>query len=87
MLCCDVLCCVVLCCAGSLAKMIGLFDAENLEYFLLGDLNVDLLTTTGSSNSNKLTDILDIYGIEQMILESTRVTTASRTLIDLCQIL
>jgi hypothetical protein len=67
--------------------MIGSFDAENLEYFLLGDLNVDLLTTTGSSNSNKLTDILDIYGIEQMILESTRVTTASRTLIDLCQIL
>jgi hypothetical protein len=66
--------------------MIGSFDAENLEYFLLGDLNVDLLTTTGSSNSNKLTDILDIYGIEQMILESTRVTTASRTLIDLCQI-
>ncbi len=29
-------------------KMIGSFDAENLEYFLLGDLNVDLISTTAS---------------------------------------
>jgi hypothetical protein len=29
-------------------KMTGSFDAENLEYFLLGDLNVDLISTTAS---------------------------------------
>ena len=28
-----------------LEKIIGSFDAENLEYFLLGDLNVDFMTT------------------------------------------
>ena len=50
-------------------KMIGSFDAENLGYFLLGDLNVDLLPTTGTLNSNKLTAILDIYNIEQLINE------------------
>jgi hypothetical protein len=69
---------------GDFEKMIGSFDAENLEYFLLGDLNVDLLPTTGSLNSNKLTDILDIYGIEQLINESTRITATTSTLTDLC---
>ena len=44
-------------------KMIGSFDAENLEYFLLGDLNVDLISTTASPIKNKLKEILDIYGI------------------------
>ena len=42
-------------------KMIGSFDAENLEYFLLGDLNVDLISTTASPIKNKLKEILDIY--------------------------
>ncbi len=42
--------------------MIGSFDAENLEYFLLGDLNIDLISTTASQIKNKLKEILDIYG-------------------------
>ena len=65
-------------------KMIGSFDAENVEYFLLGDLNVDLISTTESPTKNKLKEILDIYGIEQLINEPTRITISSRTLIDLC---
>jgi hypothetical protein len=67
-------------------KMIGSFDAENLEYFLLGDLNVDLISTTASPIKNKLKSILDIYGIKQLINEPTRITSSSRTLIDLCLI-
>ena len=67
-------------------KMIGSFDAENLEYFLLGDLNVDLISTTASPIKNKLKEILDIYGIKQLINEPTRITSSSRTLIDLCLI-
>ncbi len=67
-------------------KMIGSFDAENLEYFLLGDLNVDLISTTASPIKNKLNEILDIYGIKQLINEPTRITSSSRTLIDLCLI-
>jgi hypothetical protein len=67
-------------------KMIGSIDAANLEYFLLGDLNVDLISTTASPIKNKLKAILDIYGIKQLINEPTRITLSSRTLIDLCLI-
>ena len=35
-------------------QMIGSFDAENLEYFLLGDLNVDFTPTTESPSKNKV---------------------------------
>ena len=65
-------------------KMIGLMDAENLEYFLLGDLNIDCLPTNNSPNRDKITEIFDIYGLEQMINEPTRITDKSSTLIDLC---
>ncbi len=54
------------------------------EYFLLGDINVDLLSTATSPNRAKLVEIFDIYGLEQMIKEPTRVTAKSSTLIDLC---
>ena len=67
-----------------LEKIIGSFDAENLEYFLLGDLNVDCITTVASPIKNKLREILDIYGIEQLFNEPARITSSSSTLIDLC---
>ena len=35
-------------------------------------------------NSSTLTNILDIYGLSQLISESTRITPTSSTLIDLC---
>ena len=47
--------------------MIGSFAAENLEYYLLGDLNVDFMSTSESSNRQKVKEILDIYEIEQLI--------------------
>ena len=65
-------------------QMIGSFDAENLEYFLLGDLNVDFTPTTESPSKNKVKEILDIYDVEQLINEPTRITATSSTLIDLC---
>ena len=65
-------------------KMIGLMDGENLEYFLLGDLNIDCLSTNNSPNRDKITEIFDIYGLAQMINEPTRITDKSSTLIDLC---
>ena len=59
-------------------------DAENWEFFLLGDLNVDLTPGITSANAIKLQHILDIYGLDQLITEPTRVTMNSRTLIDHC---
>ena len=37
-----------------------------------------------SPNARKLKDIFDVYGLHQLILEATRVTPLSQTLIDLC---
>ena len=69
---------------SEIEQMIGSMDAENLEYFLLGDLNLDLLPTAISPNRAKLVEIFDIYDLEQLINELTRITAKSSTLIDLC---
>ena len=39
---------------------------------------------SNNHNSSTLTNILDIYGLSQLISEPTRITPTSRTLIDLC---
>ena len=63
--------------------MIGSMDGENLECFLLGDLNVDLLPTVSSLNRAKLAEIFDIYCLEQLINEPICITLKSSTLINL----
>ena len=65
-------------------KMVGSLDAKNLEFFSLGDLNVNLDQSMESSNKNTLNEIFDIYGLDQLIQEPTRVTESSSSLIDLC---
>ena len=65
-------------------RVIDKIDAENLEIYLLGDLNCDLLPDSVNTNSSHLLNIMDIYGLTQLITEPTRVTQYSRTLIDLC---
>jgi len=66
-------------------KVIDKIDAEDLELYLLGDLNSDLMPENISNcNARVLTNILDIYGLSQLITEPTRVTPTSRTLIDVC---
>ena len=65
-------------------RIIDKIDAENLELYLMGDLNCNLLTEVVSNNSSHLLNIIDIYGLSQLITESTRVTQYSSTLIDLC---
>jgi hypothetical protein len=52
-------------------------------YYLLGDINVDFKPKSGSPDRVKI-EVLDIYGVEQLIHEPTRVTARSSTLIDLC---
>ena len=51
---------------------------------MLGDLNVAFLSSAASTNGTKLTEILDIYGLSQMINQHTQITVKSSTLIDLC---
>ena len=55
-------------------RVIDKIDAENLELYLLGDLNCDLLPDSVNTNSSHLLNIMDIYGLTQLITEPTRVT-------------
>ena len=65
-------------------RIIDQTDAENLELYLMGDLNCNLLSEVVSNNSSHLLNIIDIYGLTQLVTEPTRVTQYSSTLIDLC---
>jgi len=49
----------------------------------MGDLNCDMISTRSDNNKLKLMSIADIYGLQQLISEPTRITPTSSTLIDL----
>ena len=64
--------------------LVGRLDAENVEYYLvMGDLNCNFGSTVMDHNSTILTSITDLYGLQQLISEPTRITKSSSTLIDL----
>ena len=66
-------------------KLVDKIDAENKELYLLGDVNCNLLPEATAHISSSLTNILDIYGLSQLITEPTRlITQVSKSLIDLC---
>ena len=58
-------------------------DAEGLEYYILGDMNVNVNSPNSGSNLRLLIDIADVYGLQQLINEPTRVTNSSSSMIDL----
>ncbi len=57
-------------------------DTENIEHYLMGDINCDLLSEN-NANVNALVNVSDVYGLKQLITEPTRITPSSRSLIDL----
>ena len=62
--------------------LIEILDLENIEYYLMGDLNCDMIATRYDNDTCKLMNITDVYGLQQLITEPTRVTQTSSTLID-----
>ena len=68
---------------SSYESFIGKLDSLDLEYYLLGDLNCNLASPTPDANTRRLLEISDLYGLEQLINEPTRVTESTSTLIDL----
>ena len=62
--------------------LVARLDAENVEYYIMGDLNCNLAATTLDHNSTLLTSITDLYDLNQLINEPTRITESSSTLID-----
>ncbi len=59
---------------------IDMLDAENVEYYVLGDLNCDLGSPDLDSNSRSLIGITELYGLHQLINEPTRITETSSTM-------
>ena len=64
--------------------VIDMIDAENLEFYLLEDINCDLLAESPDNSTKKLLSISTIYNLSQIISQPTRITNTSKTLIDLC---
>ena len=48
----------------------------------MGDLNCDMIATRYDNDTCKLMSVTDVYGLQQLITEPTRVTPTSSTLID-----
>ena len=65
-------------------NLIGEIDGSNRELYLVGDMNTNLLTGIADSNSSKLINVCEVFGLRQLITEPTRVTAQSQSLIDLC---
>ena len=65
-----------------LDTLLGKLDSENVELFLMGDMNCDLLSKD-NVYAKALLNVTDIYGLKQLIYESTRITPLTSTLIDL----
>ena len=66
---------------SSFEHLIGILDLENIEYYLMGDLNCDMIVTRYDNDTCKLMSITDVYGPQQLITEPTRVTLTSSILI------
>ena len=53
--------------------LLGKLGSENVAHFLMGDLNCDL-QSKDNGDVKALQNIRDIYGLEQLINEPTRIT-------------
>ena len=63
------------------AHRLSLLDAENIEYYLMDDLNCDLSSIV-LDHGSRLMDIAELYNLSQLINEPTRTTDSSSTLVD-----
>jgi exonuclease III len=65
-------------------NLIKAIDDENKEFYVLGDLNCDMLKTGKDENMpiKKIKSLYELYQLSQLIQEATRVTMTTSTLID-----
>ena len=65
-----------------LENIVGRLDSENVEFYLIRDVNCNMALLS-DTNSYLLSDITDLYGLQQLINEPMRVTDTTSTLRDL----
>jgi hypothetical protein len=58
-------------------------DLENKELTIVGDINYDFAKAVPDSHTRRLQLSCSLYQLDQFIIEPTRVTGGSATLIDL----
>jgi exonuclease III len=66
--------------------LITKMDSENKEVILIGDFNCDwsrLINNKANVQTNKLAELAGTFQFEQLINEPTRITSTTKTLIDL----
>ena len=56
-------------------------DSLGVEYYVLGDLDCNLASLQYDLNTSRLCEISDLFGLQQLITEPTRITEYSSTLI------
>ena len=64
-------------------ELTGKLDPENIEYYVLGDLNCNMAAPKFDNSTNILSNIAEVYSLDQLITEYTRITEKSSTLTDL----
>ena len=62
--------------------LMQMMDHENKEIICIGDFNCDWLSPE-KSETKKLSELANMFQLEQFIKEPTRITCQTRTLIDL----
>ena len=65
-----------------LENLVGRLDSENVGFYLMEDVNCNMVLLS-DTNSYLLSDITDLYGLQQLINEPMRVTDTTSTLRDL----
>ena len=64
-------------------SLIGKLGSLGFEYYLVGDFSCNLASPHDDTNTRRLCEISDLYGLQQLITKPTRITESSSTLIDL----
>ena len=69
---------------SAIQDVIDRIDCENIEFYLLGDFNCDMLAEMPDNSTIQLRNIASVYDLTQVISQPTRITSTSVSLIDLC---
>ena len=62
-------------------ELIGKLDYENVEFYVLGDINCNMAATTLDNNAIVLSNLADVYELHQPVSEHTRTIDKSSTVI------
>lgn len=63
-------------------SLLGKLDAEQFEYYVMGDLNCNLGSPTLDHNSTLLKTIANLYNLHQLINPPRHIAESSSTLLD-----